>query len=59
MKPKCPRGCPGKPAPHAGKRFKCNRCGGVFDHNPAEGGDYHADPAKRMMIAEAAKRAKP
>jgi ribosomal protein L37AE/L43A len=55
MKPSCPKCGKTRPGLVKGGRYKCNRCHAIFDQQPNEGGDYHADPAKRMMIAEATK----
>jgi DNA-directed RNA polymerase subunit RPC12/RpoP len=33
--------------------YVCSHCGTEFDDNPNEGGDYSADPSKRMERAEA------
>ena len=32
--------------------FRCNRCRGLFDNQPNEGGDYFADPSKRLERQE-------
>lgn len=33
--------------------FYCSHCGTQFDDDPDEGGDYSADPSKRLERAEA------
>lgn len=50
---KCPNCGKSKPAPAGHRRWKCNRCGVLFDDAPAEGGDYddqHVDA--RLLRAE-------
>lgn len=32
--------------------YYCSRCRGMFDNDPDEGGDYHADPSRRMERSE-------
>lgn len=32
--------------------FLCTGCGKLYDGDPNEGGDYFADPSKRMREAE-------
>lgn len=35
----------------AGKMFRCGKCGGLFDDDPDEGGDFHSrNPAARAAI---------
>ena len=50
--PPCPQCGKTRPAPFAGGRLRCNRCGTLYDANLNEGGDYHADPSKRLQIQE-------
>lgn len=38
------------------KLYECGNCGGRMDDNPNEGGDYFADPSKRMRKAEEPQR---
>jgi len=52
-KPSCPQCGSKKPAPDGGRNYRCNRCGAIFDGNPAEGGTHFADPSKRMEFQEA------
>lgn len=35
--------------------YKCLRCGGLFDNEPDEGGDYGHRPEARLMREEAAR----
>lgn len=51
--PTCPL-CGSTKAAKAGKgRYKCNRCGGLFDDDPDEGGDYHQrNPSARLEREE-------
>lgn len=36
----------------SGDMFRCGRCGGLFEVDPDEGGDYSSDPSRRMEMAE-------
>lgn len=36
--------------------YRCTMCGVWFDGDPDEGGDYHADPSKRMEKQEERRR---
>lgn len=47
--PKC-----GRRQPYTGPdaQYYCPACGGMFDNEPGEGGDYFADPTKRAELAE-------
>lgn len=52
--PRCPS-CNGKgqAANPEGSIFKCNKCGGFYDADADEGGDYDdRDPARRLERAE-------
>lgn len=51
----------GKPCPFCGNKrtvnlsehmFRCHNCDKHFDDDPDEGGDWGADPARRMMREE-------
>lgn len=49
--PRCPR-C-NRPGIAQGDLFKCRHCGGFFDNEPDEGGDYaDGNPARRMEREE-------
>ena len=51
--PKCPAcGHRGKPQGVSGDLFFCEYCGMHYDSEPDEGGDYHADPSRRMERRE-------
>lgn len=51
--PKCPAcGHKGKPVGVSGDMFFCEYCGALYDTEPEEGGDYLADPSKRMERRE-------
>lgn len=54
--PKCPRCNTAKQVSAVGlcgDMFRCGRCGGLFDDDPNEGGDYSdRDPAARLDRAE-------
>lgn len=39
-----------------GDLFLCKKCGGIFDSDPSEGGDFHADPSRRIELQERRKR---
>lgn len=49
--PRCPR-CDGKGIPTPGGLFKCSKCGGLYDDDFSEGGDYYDDPTKRIEKQE-------
>lgn len=32
--------------------YRCDKCGGMFDDSPDEGGDYSTDPSRRLEQQE-------
>jgi hypothetical protein len=53
MTPPCPQCHTANHArPHGNNLFYCGKCGGIYDADPDEGGDYFRDPAKRMEVEE-------
>jgi hypothetical protein len=53
MTPPCPQCHTNKYAnAHDGDQFYCGKCGGIYDADPDEGGDYFRDPSKRMEAEE-------
>ena len=51
--PKCPHCMDrGKVIELPGRMFRCMKCLGHFDEDPDEGGDYHADPSRRLSMKE-------
>lgn len=56
--PPCPVCGSMKIAKRPGGRFRCLRCGGLFDTDPNEGGDYGRQPDERIIRQEREKVAK-
>lgn len=54
--PKCPHCGTAKQVSACGELYHCKRCGGLFDDDPEEGGDYDdRDPSKRLLRREGKK----
>ena len=53
-KPPCPRcgNSSQKSLSQIADTFKCDKCGAMYDDDPEEGGDYFADPSRRMELGE-------
>lgn len=49
---KCPSCGKSKPAPAGHRRYKCNRCGTLFDDDLLEGGDYDDRHPDARLIRE-------
>lgn len=54
IKPPCPRcGTNRQVVNHGREEFFCGKCGGIFDSDPSEGGDYSdRDPSARLERQE-------
>lgn len=51
--PKCPAcGHRGKPQGVTKEVFWCDYCGGLYDNEPEEGGDFYTDPSRRLELRE-------
>lgn len=50
--PPCPRCNTNKKVRANGGRYWCDRCNGLFDDDPDEGGSYFSDPSKRLERQE-------
>lgn len=50
---RCPRCYEPQPRRLPSAIYRCPNCGGQFDDDPDEGGDYFDDPAKRLEREEA------
>lgn len=50
--PPCPSCNTNKGARAQSGYYRCGKCGGLYDSEPNEGGDVHADPSRRMELRE-------
>lgn len=50
--PPCPRCGTARHVTTRGEFYHCGRCDGHFDDTPDEGGDYSADPSRRLERRE-------
>lgn len=54
---RCPRCGTLHPLNQQASVYRCQKCGGMFDDDPNEGGDYHDDPSRRVEREEAIAKA--
>lgn len=50
--PRCPKCRSHRVRPHCDDTWVCASCGAWFDADPNEGGDYSADPSRRLQRQE-------
>lgn len=58
VKPVCPQCRSASRVKAAGSFWTCRKCGGFFDGDVSEGGDYFTDPTKRIENEESRQRAR-